>query len=149
MPSLLVIKTNHLTLQWMNRCLFWAPIGILYSDKESRDKCPNSYLQWLFYVWLTVHPNIIIVNYQPGAHFLYFVQYVGYIPLHVSSNMLLIIRRIYCINTASGTVLSSSLNLCTDQPLRVQTVTIPDACCINTICPPDDEHIVLDTCRGM
>jgi hypothetical protein len=39
-----------------------------------------------------------------------------------------------------------SLNLCTDQLLTESDDT---RCYINTICPPDDEHIVLETCRGM
>jgi hypothetical protein len=72
---------------------------------------------------------------------------------------MLIIRRIDCINTASGIVTLckclvsarvkrglSALNLCTDQPLTVSDDT---RCCINTIYPPDDEHIVFETCRGM
>jgi hypothetical protein len=40
----------------------------------------------------------------------------------------------------------SSLNLCTVQPLTESDDT---RCCINTIYPPHDERIVLETCRGM
>ena len=66
---------------------------------------------------------------------------------------MLIIMRIYCIDTASGIVTRShwptgaqvenARNLCTGRP--------PDdtRCCINTIQPTDDEHITLVTCRGL
>jgi hypothetical protein len=67
---------------------------------------------------------------------------------------MLIIRRLDCINTASGIVTvckllvsaQSSLNLCTDQPFIESDDT---RFCINTVYPPDDEHIVLETCGGM
>jgi hypothetical protein len=39
-----------------------------------------------------------------------------------------------------------SFNLCTDQPLTESDDT---RCCINIIYPPDDEHIVLETCGGI
>jgi len=39
--------------------------------------------------------------FQLNAHFVY---YIFHIPLHVSSNIVLIIRRIYCIRTASGSL---------------------------------------------
>ena len=35
---------------------------------------------------------------------------------------------------------------CTGQPLTKSDDT---RCCINTIQPPDDEHIMLETCRGL
>ena len=38
-----------------------------------------------------------------------------------------------------------TLNLCTGQPLTNSDDT---RCCINTIQPPDDEHIMLETRRG-
>ena len=76
---------------------------------------------------------------------------------------MLIIRRLHCIDAASGIVTLSkragafaparklsanlfSLNLCTGQPLTESDDT---RCCINTIQPPDDEHIMLETCRGL
>jgi hypothetical protein len=37
------------------------------------------------------------------------------------------------------------INLYTDQSLTDSDDT---RCCINTIYPPDDEHIMLETCRG-
>ena len=38
------------------------------------------------------------------------------------------------------------LNLCTGRPLTESDDT---RWCINTIQPPDDEHIILETCRGL
>jgi len=38
------------------------------------------------------------------------------------------------------------LNLCTGRPL---TESDDNGCCINTIQPPDDEHIMLETHRGL
>ena len=68
---------------------------------------------------------------------------------------MLIIRRLNCIDAASGIAILSKwlsraqvetkLNLCTGQPLTESDDT---RCCINTIQPPDDEHIMLETCRG-
>ena len=39
-----------------------------------------------------------------------------------------------------------SLNLSTGRPLTENDDT---RCCINTIQRPDDEHIMLETCRGL
>jgi len=68
----------------------------------------------------------------------------NYNPVHVSSNSVLIIRRSYCINTASGIIFSVS-----DRPVcRLRTVTYREydtRCCINTIWRPDDEHRVART----
>ena len=72
---------------------------------------------------------------------------------------MLIIRRLNCIDAAFGIVtlskwpsgghvereLQFSLNLCTGRPLTESDGTRR---CINTIKPPDDEHIMLETCRG-
>ena len=71
---------------------------------------------------------------------------------------MLIIRRLNFIDAASGIVTVSkwpsgaqvksevSLNLCTGRPLTENDNT---RCFINTIQPPDDEHIMLETCRGL
>ena len=71
---------------------------------------------------------------------------------------MLIIRRLNSIDAASGIVTLSkwlsgaqveielSLNLCTGQPLTESDDTRR---CINEIQPPDDEHIMLETCRGL
>ena len=75
---------------------------------------------------------------------------------------MLIIRRLNCIDAASGIVFSVSgrlvhnlrenwqsqlsLNLCTGQLL---TESDDIRCCIYTIQPPDDEHVTLETCAGL
>ena len=62
-----------------------------------------------------------------------------YDPQHVSSSALLILRRTYCITTASGIV-----TLC-KQPYGMRTVRLftegdDTRGCSNTICPPEDEQ---------
>ena len=71
---------------------------------------------------------------------------------------MLIIRRLNCVDAASGIVtlskwpssaqfergLQFSLNLCTGRPLTEGDDT---RYCISTIQPPDDEHKMLETCR--
>ena len=72
---------------------------------------------------------------------------------------MLIIRRVNCVDAASGIVTLSkwpsgvqvegelfSFNLYTGRPLTESDDT---RCCINTIQPPDDEHVMLETCRGL
>ena len=85
---------------------------------------------------------------------------------------MLIIRRLNCIDAESGIVTPSKwptgahvereaalwyrsyhvsessfpLNMCTGRPLTGSDDT---RCCINTVQPPDDEHIMLETCRGL
>jgi hypothetical protein len=49
---------------------------------------------------LSVRLGIILVNDQHDVQFLFLYVYSN--PLHVSSNLMLIIRRINCINTTSG-----------------------------------------------
>jgi hypothetical protein len=63
-------------------------------------------LFYSIYVTLTVHLSITLVktNLTYNIFVLYYIYYVYYIPLHVSSSNMLIIRRLNCINTASGTV---------------------------------------------
>ena len=39
-----------------------------------------------------------------------------------------------------------SLNLCTGRPMSEGDNT---RCCFNKLQPPDDENIMLDTCRGI
>jgi len=62
-----------------------------------------NYLVANFDVSLTVHLSITLDNDQLNAHFF---KYIYYHPLnvHVSSNILLILRTSNCINTASGIV---------------------------------------------
>ena len=59
----------------------------------------------LFYVLLTVHLSVILVTDQLNAQTLV-SQYVYYIPLHVSSTIVLIIRRSKLYYTASGIITS-------------------------------------------
>jgi len=56
-----------------------------------------------FFVSLTVHLSITLDNNQLDTQFF---KYIYYNPLHVhvSSNILLILRRSNCVNTASGIV---------------------------------------------
>ena len=98
----------------------------------------------MFYVLLTVHISldngISLDNDQLDAHLLYFTIR----PLQSSTcfeHYMLIIRRMNCIDAASGIVLSDS-----GHPVHVPDDT---RCCINTIQPPDDEHVMLETCRVM
>jgi hypothetical protein len=56
-----------------------------------------------FDVSLNVHLSTTLANDQPDAEFfLYF--YYNRLHVHVSSNILLILKRSNCINTASGIV---------------------------------------------
>jgi len=87
----------------------------------------------------TSHP--FLDNDQLVTHLLYFT-----IRLLQSStcfeHYMLIIRRLNCIDAASGIVtLSKWLS---DAPDGDDT-----RCCINIIQPPDDDHIMLETCRGL
>ena len=74
---------------------------------------------------------------------------------------MLIIRRLNCTDAASGIVTliigcpvhrleraagQFPLNLCTGRPLTESDDT---RCYTSTIQPPDDEHITLETCRGL
>ena len=80
----------------------------------------------IFYVLLTVHLGIILVNNQLEAQF--FFLYVYFDSLHVLSNPVLIIRRIN----------SSFLTCILDGHLHRVTYTR----CIDTTDSPGDEHRV-------
>jgi len=113
-----------------------------------------NYLVANFDVSLTVHLSITLDNDQLNAHFF---KYIYYHPLnvHVSSNILLILRTSNCINTASGIVTLGKwpsgaqvkkelfLNLCTG---RSFTESDDTRCCVNTIWPPEDKQ---DIARNM
>ena len=90
-----------------------------------------------------------------------FVYYIHRISVHVSSNIVLIIRRIHCINTASGSLyvtllrwpLSahevSPLTACAlSGHLRRVTYKEPDAVCMQWILLMMST-MLLETCRGM
>ena len=59
-------------------------------------------------------------------------------------------REVEILYAASGIVTlskwPSGAHLCTGRPL---TESDNIRCCINTIHLPDDEHIMLETCRGL
>ena len=63
-------------------------------------------------------------------------------PLHVSSTVVLIIRRSKLYYTASGIVTPVG-----GRP--VHRLREDTRGCVMQLCPPDDEHIVLETCRGI
>ena len=99
----------------------------------------------LYFVDLPLRPSLD--NDQLDAHLLYFIlQYVYYNPLHVSS--------VICSSSGGWIVfmqhlVSSPQSVavrCTGRPLTESDDTV---CCINTIQTPDDEHIMLETCRGL
>ena len=56
---------------------------------------------------------------------------------------MLIIRRLNCVDATSGIVTLSKL------PSSTQVESDDTRCCINTIQPPDDEHVMLEICRGL
>jgi len=79
-------------------CRAYSYVGFyLYFDVSYK----NYYKTTEFYVLLTVHLITVLVNNQLDAHF-FFLIFVYSISLHVSSNHVLIIRRVNCINTTSG-----------------------------------------------
>ena len=95
------------------------------------------------YILLTVHLSIILRNDQPDTQFRY-----STIGLLLSSkcfeHYMLIIRRLNCIDAASNIVtLSKWPSGAPDGHLQ----TDDNRCCINTIQPPDDGYIMLETCR--
>ena len=58
--------------------------------------------------------------------------------------MCMIVRRTFIPRSLEG--YPFLLNLCTGRPLTESDDT---RCCISTIQPPDDEHIMPKTCRGL
>ena len=59
---------------------------------------------------------------------------------------MLIMRRLNCIDAASGIVTPSKWLFGAQAERELSDDT---RCCIFTIQPPDDEHIMLETCRGL
>jgi len=80
-------------------------------------------------------------------------------PLHVSSTIVLIIRRSKLYYTASGIVAPAGsrpvhrlreARVLSQLVHRTATYRCDDSrCCIIRFWPPDDEHIVLETCGGV
>jgi len=83
-------NANDVSSQETHEHMKWTD---LIDQEESKQKV-------IFYVLLTVHLGIILVNNQLDAHF--FFMYVYFYSLHVSGSHVPIIRRINCINTTSG-----------------------------------------------
>jgi len=84
-------------------------------------------------------------NYQLNAQFLYSstICILHYDPQHVSSSILLVLRRTNCITTASGIViLCKRLYSMPVESGLVRLFTESDNTrgCGNTICPPEDEQ---------
>ena len=62
---------------------------------------------------------------------------------------MLIFRRIHCVHVAYGTVtLYDSAQHSTDRPPRTLVESDSNTCCMYTVCPPEDMHLRLETCRG-
>jgi hypothetical protein len=105
-----------------------------------------------YYILWTVHLGIILVNDKLDAQFFFLYVYFNF--LHVSSNLVLIIRRINCINTSGmyhcvgiRQVCRSGTNFLPDQ----QTVTytdwhIPDVVLIQLILLMMSTRL-LETCK--
>jgi hypothetical protein len=71
----------------------------IYHESKTRTSRPHSAF---FYVLLTVHFSNIWFRVSNLIHSLFIISF--HIPLHVSSHIVLIIRRIYCIYTTSGSL---------------------------------------------
>jgi hypothetical protein len=69
-------------------------------------------------------------------------------PLHVSSTIVLIVRRSEFYYTASGIITPIKLYYTASGIITPISVMIPEAVYIQ-FWAPDDEHMVLETCRGM
>ena len=98
-----------------------------------------------FNVLLTVHLSIILVINQLNAQILDIISL-----LYTSTcfeDYVLIIRRSTLYYTASGIITPA------DVPTRpvhgTATYRCDTRCCMIQFWPPDDEHIVLETCRGI
>ena len=87
----------------------------------------------------------------------YLFQYIYYIPLHVSSTVLLILRRTVVLTQHLVSSLSlgdrsvhrlreDSRNLCTEQSPKDND---DNRWCTNTIVVPKMSTVVLETCRGI
>ena len=128
--------------------------GVIMYDSclVSRTEVCKFWLQYLKSPWpeqpIPLIHFIFDFMFQLNAPFLY---YIYHIPLHVSSNFMLIIRRIHCIHTASGSLYVTLLRW----PLSAQAVRglfterspkksdiQRTRCCMYTMNPPDDEHKV-------
>ena len=78
----------------------------------------------------------------------FILQYVYCNPLHVSSIVCSSSGGLNCTDAASGIVTAPNYILVILDNSLVFRVTIPDAASIQ-FKPPDDEHIMPETCRGL
>jgi hypothetical protein len=87
----------------INPLCFYAAAKYIYDNVSlscaKNEKC----LRQNFGISLTVHLSITLANDQLDAQIFSYIYYSP-LHLHVSSNILLILRRSNCINTASGIV---------------------------------------------
>ena len=142
--------------------IFWKNSDNVNVNNNCPTRC--NYIQFYYisvdssiHIFVCCWPCILVIfdfMFQLNAPFVY---YIYHIPLHVSSNTVLIIRRIHCIHTASGSLYvtlrwplsaqavrglargQSSNCLCTERSPK-KSYLQRTRCCVYTIVPPDDEH---------
>ena len=120
-------------------CTLW------FSQFSSEEQC--KYFSKLSVI--TTHAKITLANDQLEAKFLYF--YNTFITVFYmfratscssSGGQILLIQ--YLVWSLS--VIGLPVHVCTGRPLTESDDT---RCSINTIQPPDDEHIIFKTCKGL
>ena len=158
-PTVLGTRTRRIPNRYKGQ---EVPIHELKSRKVYAERVSSgifSIFRLFFYVFLTVHLSISLDNDQLDTHLLYFTI-LYYNPLHVSSiicsspgGWIVLMQHLVSSLSVSGLPVHRlrdstpfCLNLCTGRPLTENDDT---RCSINTIQPPDDEHIMLETCRGL
>jgi hypothetical protein len=114
----------------------WGPHSLLNNGYRvwDNDQLDTHLLYFTIRLLNPLHVSSIMCS-SPGG-WIVFMQHL------VSSSQSVVVRRTGWERTA----LQFSLNLCAGRPLPESDDT---RCCINTIQPPDDEHIMLQTCRGL
>jgi hypothetical protein len=107
-----IVSIQHLVCVTLCRWPSSVQVGKELPDLHTRRKIATSRFM-LRHVCLPVRRSmclcLILVNDQLDAQF--FLLYVYFNSLHVSSNLVLIIRRINCINRISGTLWPSSVQV--------------------------------------
>jgi hypothetical protein len=81
----------------------------------------------------------------------HFSQYIYFTPLHVSSIKCSSLGGSNCVNASSGVIHSSGWMSCVPtgtQDSHPLVCIIPDDV-LTQFDPPDDEHLFLETCRGV
>ena len=149
----LVLHVQGVTLEFLSENCPKGQCRLLNISR--RLSCLNLDFFWRISRESTVGFVIFVHNDQLDTHLLYFTIYF----LHSSTcfeHYILIIRRWNCIDTASvnrplSQWPSGAPVRCSSQPVHRTATDWEDdtRCCINTVQPPDDEHIMLETCRGL